>query len=126
MSSLKFSKSHEWVRIEGDSATIGITDYAQGQLGDVVFVELAKSGTTINQSEQLGTIESTKAASELYAPISCQIIETNSQVISNPQLVNQSAEDSGWLVKVKISESSQLDSLMDPETYQEFVQKEAK
>ncbi|MCF7908010.1 MAG: glycine cleavage system protein GcvH [Candidatus Omnitrophica bacterium] len=126
MSEFKFTKSHEWVKVEPDSATIGITDYAQSQLGDVVFVELPKPGGAIQQTKQFGTIESTKAASELYAPIDGEIVEANNNVVSNPQLVNQSAQDFGWLLKVKISDFSQLDSLMDEVAYQEFVAKESK
>lgn len=126
MSELKFTKSHEWVRIEGDAATLGITNYAQSQLGDVVFVELPKAGSTIQQASQLGTIESTKAASELYAPIDGEIIEVNTNLVSSPQLVNESAQDLGWLLKVKISNFSQLDGLMDEVAYQEFIAKETK
>ncbi len=123
---LKFTKSHEWVAVEADQATIGITDYAQSQLGDIVFVELPKSGDTIERLRQFGTIESTKAASELYAPITGQVIEANNNVVSNPQLINQSALDFGWLLKVKIANLSELDSLMEKEAYQEFVAQEAK
>lgn len=126
MAEFKFTSSHEWVKVEGSVATIGITDYAQSQLGDVVFVELPKAGGTIQQTKQFGTIESTKAASELYAPITGEIVEANNNVVSNPQLVNQSAQDLGWLLKIRISDSSQLDDLMDEVAYQEFVAKEKK
>ena len=123
---IKFTKSHEWVNLEGDTATIGITDYAQHQLGDVVFVELPKVGDTVEQSAQFGTIESTKAASELYTPISGVVVETNGKVVSAPQLVNQSPQNSGWMIKVKVTNPAELDNLMDELTYQEFVEKEAK
>ena len=88
MSDLKFTKSHEWTRIEGDIVTTGITDYAQGQLGDIVFIELPKVGEKIKQSSQLGTIESTKAASELYAPISGEVVQVNDELGNNPQWIN--------------------------------------
>lgn len=123
---IKFTKSHEWARLEGDLVTIGITDYAQSQLGDIVFVELPKKGMSLKQSAQLGTIESTKAASELYAPIAGEVLEVNESLISNPQLVNQSAQNSGWLVKLKITESSQFDSLIDEAAYRELIAKESK
>jgi len=123
---IKFTKSHEWVNLEADLATIGITDYAQSQLGDIVFVELPKTGTNLKQSAQLGTIESTKAASELYAPIDGEVLEVNEKVVSDPQLVNQSAQSSGWLLKLRMTNLSQLDSLIDEAAYQELTAKETK
>ena len=126
MTGFKFTKSHEWANLEGDTATIGITDYAQHQLGDVVFVELPKAGDSLKQSAQFGTIESTKAASELYSPISGVVVEINGKVVSNPQLVNQSPQDLGWMIKAKVDNPDELGNLMDEATYQEFVAKEAK
>jgi len=126
MTGFKFTKAHEWANLEGDTATIGITDYAQHQLGDVVFVELPKAGDSLKQSAQFGTIESTKAASELYSPISGVVVEINGKVVSNPQLVNQSPQDLGWMIKVKVNNPDELDNLMDEAAYRDFVAKEAK
>ena len=125
MIDLKFSKSHEWVKQSGDAAIIGITDYAQRQLGDVVFIELPEVCKKIEQSTQLGTIESTKAASEIYMPVSGQIIAVNEELIDNPQWINESPYEQGWLAKVKLDSPGQLDSLMDSVAYQEFVNKES-
>lgn len=125
MSDLRFTKSHEWVRAEGDLAITGITDYAQDQLGDIVFIELPKVGENIKQFSQLGTIESTKAASELYAPISGEIIQVNSELNSNPQWVNESPLDKGWIVKFKIGSQAELSELMDEAAYREFIGEEA-
>ena len=121
---LKFSKSHEWAKIDADIATVGITDYAQSQLGDIVFIELPQIGTNLNQSHQAGTIESTKAASELYTPLSGEVIEVNSDLGNNPQWINESPFDKGWMFKLKISNSLELDNLMDEASYKEFVAEE--
>lgn len=126
MSELKFTKSHEWVKVEGSIATVGITDYAQSQLGDIVFIELPKAGQSLKKSSQLGTIESTKAASELYAPISGEITRINSDLINNPQWINESALDKGWMAKVKLEDPAELDSLLDESAYRELVEKEKK
>jgi len=126
MAELKFTKSHEWVRIEGSIAMVGITDYAQSQLGDIVFIELPKVGQSLKKSSQLGTIESTKAASELYAPISGEITQINSDLINNPQWINESALDKGWIAKVKPEDPAELDSLLDESAYRELVEKESK
>lgn len=123
---IRFSESHEWVKLEGESVTIGITDYAQSQLGDIVFVELPKVGDRVKSKEQFGTIESTKAASELYSPIDGLVSEVNNKVIANPQLINESALDFGWLLKLKSVDSSQTEHLMDEANYREFVEKETK
>jgi len=124
MSDFKFTKAHEWVRVQGDAAIIGITDYAQSQLGDIVFIELPKPGEMIKKSSQFGTIESTKAASELYAPISGKVIQINNELIDNPQWVNESALDKGWMAKIKLEDSEELDDLLDESAYKEFVGKE--
>lgn len=124
MSDLRFTKSHEWIRIEGDVAVAGITNYAQGQLGDVVFIELPKVGKRVKQSSQLGTIESTKAASELYAPVSGEVIQANSELGNNPQWVNESPLDKGWIAKIKIEDRSELDGLMDEAAYEAFIGEE--
>lgn len=122
---LKFSKSHEWVKEDAAIATIGITDYAQKQLGDIVFIELPQPGAKLQKSEQLGTIESTKTASELYVPLSGEIVEVNSDLVDNPQWINESPYDKGWLVKLKIANHSELNSLMDESTYRELIAKES-
>jgi len=124
MAELKFTKSHEWVRVERNIATVGITDYAQSQLGDIVFIELPKAGQSLKKSSQLGTIESTKAASELYTPISGEITQINSDLINNPQWINESAFDKGWMAKVKLEDPAELDSLLDENAYRELVEKE--
>jgi len=124
MSDFKFTKSHEWVRVEGDAATVGITDYAQSQLGDIVFIELPKPGDGIKKASRFGTIESTKAASELYAPISGEVTQINNDLVNNPQWINESAFDKGWIAKVKLEDLAELDSLLDESTYREFVEKE--
>ena len=121
---LKFSKSHEWVKIDAETATVGITDYAQSQLGDIVFIELPQMGANLNQSSQAGTIESTKAASELYTPLSGEVIEVNSDLVNNPQWINELPLDKGWMFKLKISNALELDNLMDEAAYKEFVAEE--
>ncbi|MBN2483134.1 MAG: glycine cleavage system protein GcvH [Candidatus Omnitrophica bacterium] len=117
MSNLFFAKTHEWVNITGDTATVGISDYAQKELGDIVFVELPSPGAQLVQSTQFGTIESTKAASELYAPLSGEVIETNEELTQSPQLVNEDAMGKGWLVKIKLSDPSQKSVLLDESAY---------
>ena len=124
MSETKFTKSHEWVRIEGDVVTVGITEYAHSQLGDIVFIELPKVGEKIKKSSQFGTIESTKAASELYAPISGEVTQVNNDLANSPQWINESAFDKGWVAKVRLEDLGELDSLLDEGAYREFVSKE--
>jgi glycine cleavage system H protein len=125
MLNIKFTKSHEWAKVENNTAVIGISDYAQHSLGDIVFVELPKPGTKVKQSAQFGTIESTKAASELYAPLSGEVTEVNKDLINNPQWINEDAEGKGWMLKIKISDSKELNNLMDEAAYKEFVAREA-
>jgi len=126
MKVLKFSKTHEWVLVEDDFATIGITDYAQKSLGDIVFVELPEIGRKLKQNEQFGVVESTKAASELYSPLSGEVIEVNKEVINNPQLINEDPFNKGWMIKIKISNIKELDNLLDQDLYKEFILKEEK
>ncbi len=118
---LKFTESHEWVRIEGETAVVGISDYAQKELGDIVFIELPQVGEMIEQSSPLGTIESTKAASELHAPLTGEVIEVNTELANNPHLINQDPEGLGWMAKVKIENPSEFDNLFDEFAYREFV-----
>ena len=125
MADLKFTKSHEWINIEDSQAKIGITDYAQSQLGDIVFIELPQKGDRIEKSSQLGTIESTKAASELYAPLTGEVVEVNEDLINNPQWINEAAQDRGWMLKIKIEKPQEIETLIDEVAYKEFIEKEA-
>ncbi|UCC95506.1 MAG: glycine cleavage system protein GcvH [Candidatus Omnitrophota bacterium] len=124
MADVKFAQSHEWVRVEGECAVVGITEYAQKQLGDIVFVELPKVGDKLKQSFQFGVVESTKAASELYAPLSGQVNEVNTDLVHNPQWVNEEPFGKGWMIKVKIEDKDELGRLLDEESYKALVQKE--
>ncbi len=121
MKNAKFSEDHEWVKVDGDIATIGITNHAQEQLGDVVFVELPEVGGTIAKGEDAGVIESVKAASELVAPVSGEVVETNGSLEDEPGSVNENPETTAWFIKVKLSDASELDGLMDYDAYQAFI-----
>ena len=121
---MKFTKSHEWAKVDGDIATLGITDYAQQQLGDIVFIELPDVGKQLEQGSSFGTIESTKAASELYASLSGETIEVNNELVNNPQWINEDAQGRGWMVKVKINNLSELEGLLDESAYKELIEKE--
>jgi len=116
-----FTKDHEWVRVEGDTGTIGISDYAQGQLGDVVFVELPEVGRTVAPGDELAVVESVKAASEVYAPVSGEVVEANEALNDDPSLVNAGAQDGGWFARVRLSNPAELESLMDEAAYQDYV-----
>ena len=118
---LRYSKEHEWVRIEGDLATIGITHFAQDQLGDVVFVELPEKGASVRQHACLGVVESVKAASDVYAPVSGEVVERNVKVIESPELVNSSPYADGWLVKVRLSDKAEAGTLLDAAAYTEHT-----
>jgi glycine cleavage system H protein len=122
MSEIKFSKDHEWVKLDGDTATIGITPYAQEQLGDVVFVELPDVGKKIEQGKQLATVESVKAASEVYAPVSGEVVAVNSALADAPATVNEDALGKGWFAKMKVADKGQLSGLMDEAAYQKYVE----
>ena len=121
-----YSKSHEWIRVEGDTATIGITDHAQKELGDVVFVELPDLGEIFDEGQEFGTIESVKAVSELFLPIAGEIVEVNKTLVDEPNAVNEDPHGDGWLVQVKISSDGVLDGLMNAAAYEKFVEEEAK
>ena len=121
MATLKFTEQHEWLSVESDAARVGITDYAQGQLGDVVFVELPTVGSAFKKGDEAAVVESVKAAAEVYAPISGQIVETNSELEANPGLVNSDAEGNGWFFVIKLSNSLELQNLMDEVSYTKFV-----
>lgn len=121
MSDLKYSKEHEWVRLEGDVATVGISDFAQEQLGDVVFVELPDVGKQVVQNGDAAVVESVKAASEVYAPLTGEIVEVNTVLEDDPELVNQSPTGEGWFMKIRLSDASQLDDMMDEAAYNDFT-----
>ncbi|HXH24152.1 MAG TPA: glycine cleavage system protein GcvH [Vicinamibacterales bacterium] len=122
MSEVKYTKEHEWVRVEGDIGVCGITDYAQSQLGDVVFVELPEVGREVEQSDEVAVVESVKAASDVYAPVSGEIVEVNSALADEPGTVNSDPMGEGWFFKIRIADPDQLDELMDEEEYQEYVE----
>ena len=121
MSEKKFSKKHEWVSVEGDIATVGITKHATEMLGDIVFVEVPDVGKTIEQNNQAAVVESTKAASDVYSPISGEVIEGNKAIVDDPSSVNSDPEGASWFFKIKIKNSSELDSLMTKSDYDKFV-----
>jgi glycine cleavage system H protein len=116
-----FTADHEWLRIEGDVATVGITEYAQSQLGDVVFIELPKVGRSLKKAEAAAVVESVKAASDVYAPISGEVLEANEALAAEPALVNSDAAGRAWFFKVKIADKSELDGLMDEAAYQKHT-----
>src|SRR6516165_6726140 len=117
MSAPRFTKDHEWVRLEGDFAVIGITDYAQSQLGDVVYVELPEPGHRVEQGEEAAVVESVKAASEVYAPVSGEVAEVNDALAADPARVNADPIGEGWFIKLRVDDPKQLDTLMDEEAY---------
>jgi glycine cleavage system H protein len=121
----QYTKEHEWIELAGDVGTVGISEYAQEQLGDVVFVELPKVGATVAQHGQIAVVESVKAASEIYAPVSGTVTEINDAVAKEPALVNQSAEDKGWFFKIKLSNPGELAGLMDAAAYKKFTEGKA-
>ena len=116
-----FTEEHEWIDIDGDTATVGITEYAQEQLGDIVFVELPDEGAEIEKGKDAAVVESVKAASDVYAPISGTVIEANGALDDDPSLVNSSPEEDGWFFKLTFADESELESLMDEEVYKKFV-----
>lgn len=120
--SVYFTEDHEWVRVEGDVGTVGITDYAQEQLGDVVYVEVPEVGKTVAKGDEAGLVESVKAASEVYAPVSGEIVEVNEGLADAPAKVNESAEADGWFMKLRLSDTAELGGLMDADAYKAFVE----
>jgi glycine cleavage system H protein len=118
---LYFTKDHEWISVEGGSATVGITDYAQAQLGDVVFVEVPPAGTQVSKGKEAAVVESVKAASDVYAPVSGEVTDGNAALEADPALVNSSPESDGWFFKLTLSNPSELDGLMDAAGYKAFV-----
>lgn len=122
---LKYTKEHEWLEINGDIATVGITAFAQESLGDLVFVELPEVGQKISSGDDFAVVESVKAASEVYSPISGEVVEVNTDLADSPQSINESPYDDGWLVKIRMSDVSELDDTMDADAYTTFVDEQA-
>ena len=121
MQNRKYTDEHEWISMDGDIGTVGISEYAQVQLGDVVFVEVPEIGTEYKKGEEAAVVESVKAASEVYAPVDSEIVEVNNGLGEDPSLVNSDAEGQGWFYKIKVNNLSDLDGLMDGEAYQSFI-----
>jgi glycine cleavage system H protein len=121
MADTRYTKDHEWVRVDGDIAVVGITDYAQEQLGDVVYVELPEVGRTVAQGKEAAVVESAKAASEVYAPLSGEVVAVNDEIVGDPAKVNADAMGEGWFLKLRVADPKELDSLMDEAAYQAFV-----
>ena len=121
MSDVKFSKEHEWLKVEGDVATIGITKHATEMLGDIVFVELPDIGASIEKDGTAGVVESTKAASDVYTPISGEVVENNQSIVDDPAKINSDPENEAWFFKLKIKDKSEIDSLMNKEEYDKFA-----
>lgn len=119
---LKYTKTHEWIRIEGDTATLGITDYAQGELGDVVFVELPKEGRAFKPEESFGTIEAVKAVSDLFSPLTGEVIATNPDLAGSPDLVNKDCYGQGWMIKLRLANPEELADLLDALAYEKLTQ----
>ena len=121
MADLRYSEDHEWVRVEGEIAVIGISDYAQDQLGDVVFVELPEPGRAVAQGDEAAVVESVKAASEVYAPVSGEVVEVNEPLADDPGLVNREPTGGGWFLKVRMSDPAEVEALLDEDAYRSFV-----
>jgi glycine cleavage system H protein len=122
---LRYTKTHEWVRMDGDVATVGLTDFAQNELGDITFLELPEPGTALTHDEPFGVVESVKAASDIYAPVDGEVVERNDGVVDAPEIVNSSPYGDAWLIKVKVADPSQIESLLDPNSYDEFASAES-
>ena len=116
-----YTEEHEWISVGGDTATVGITDFAQGQLGDIVFVELPEAGRRVTKGGEAAVVESAKAASDVYAPVDGEVIERNEEVVASPELVNSSPYDRAWLIKVRVTDPSQVDRLLAPADYDAFA-----
>lgn len=125
-SQYRYTKEHEWVAVAGDTGTVGITDYAQHELGDVVFVELPKPGTKLNAGQSLGTVESVKAVSDIYSPVSGEVTETNAALVDTPEKINTDAHAAGWLVKLKLTNPGEAANLMDAAAYEAYIAEKQK
>ena len=124
MSTLRYTRDHEWVRIDGDLAVVGISDYAQSQLGDIVYVELPQIGRRVEQGKEAAVVESVKAASEVYAPVAGEVVEVNEALAADPARVNADPTGEGWFIKLRLDDPKQLDTLMDEEAYKRFVEEQ--
>lgn len=122
---LKYTKEHEWVRINGETAIIGITDYAQEQLGDIVYVELPEEGEKVEKGEPFGVVESVKAVSDIYAAVTGTVVEINDPLTENPETINEDCYEEGWLIKVNVANLKELDDLMNHEAYQSYIKEES-
>jgi glycine cleavage system H protein len=122
---LRYSKEHEWIKIDGDRGTIGITDYAQQQLGDVVYVELPEVGATFSINDVFGSIESVKAVSELFCPVSGEVLEVNQETADSPETVNQDPQGKAWLIVIRVTDPSEVEALMSASDYQKYVEEAA-
>lgn len=120
--SLYFTEQHEWIRVDGDTATVGITDHAQGQLGDIVFVEVPEAGKTLSKGGEAAVVESVKAASDVYSPASGEVVEGNQALVDDPSLVNSAPEGEGWFFTLRLSDAGELDALMDEPAYRSYVE----
>ena len=120
--SLYFTKEHEWIRVDGDTATVGISNHAQEQLGDIVFAEVPETGKRLSKGQEAAVVESVKAASDVYSPVSGEVVEGNSKVTDDPSVVNSDPEGDGWFFKIRLDNSGELDGLMDEGAYREWVQ----
>lgn len=120
-SNVKYTKEHEWIRVEGNEAYVGITDYAQSQLGEIVFVDIDSAGETLKKSEQFGTIEAVKTVSELFMPVSGEVLEVNEKLSDQPELVNSDPYGEGWMIKISVSDSSEIATLLDAQGYQAII-----
>jgi len=118
---LKYTKDHEWIKVEGDKATVGITDFAQGELGDIVFIEIETEGENLAKEEVFGTIEAVKTVSDMFMPVGGEVVEVNEKLADSPEVVNKDPYGDGWMIKIKISDASELDGLLTPEQYKEIL-----
>jgi glycine cleavage system H protein len=122
----RYTKDHEWIKVDGQVGTVGITDYAQAELGDVVFVELPKAGTQVKAGQSFGTVESVKAVSEIFSPVGGEVVETNAALADSPEKINQDPHGAAWLVKVRLADPKEISGLMDAASYQAYIAEKAK
>jgi glycine cleavage system H protein len=120
---LKYTAEHEWIRVEGENGFVGITDYAQGELGDIVYVDVPAAGANVEKGKSFGTIEAVKAVSDIYAPVSGKIVEVNPEIKDHPEVINKDPYGAGWMVKISISEPAQADTLLDSQAYKSLIGK---
>ena len=120
---VKYTKDHEWIRVDGDVAYVGITDYAQSELGEIVYVDITTEGETVNKEEVFGTIEAVKTVSDLFMPVTGEVLEVNPELEDAPQLVNEDAYGKGWIIKVKVSDAAELDELLSAAEYEQLIAK---